>query len=163
VNDNSGNVVAATLVVVDNVGNTQANVTLELLSIPGVMSADLAPITAFELDLVGPFNGQSAVLSSGAGTITYEATSLLAVLNQEPSCTASGAITAETANSLYGLLPAAPSNSFTQSFNVSTAASLIRKQGKLRPPLIPPRARGFEKKSELGVCAARSRRTIMRQ
>jgi hypothetical protein len=139
-NDNDGNVVAATYVVVDNLGNTQANVTQELLAIQGVTSADLAPITAFELDLVGPYNGESAVLSSGAGTITYEATSLLTVLNQEPSCTETPVITAETANSFYGLLPAASSNTFTQSFNVSTAAPMIRKQGKLRPSLIPPRA-----------------------
>ena len=139
-NDNDGNIVGATYDVIDNLGNTQAKVTQDLLAIAGVTSADLAPITAFELDLVGPYNSESAVLSSGAGTITYEAASLLTVLSQEPSCTESSAITAETANSFYGPLPAAPSNTFTQSFNVSTAAPTIRKQGKLRPRLIPPRA-----------------------
>jgi hypothetical protein len=41
-----------------------------LESISGVTSNDLAPIVAFELNLVGPVNGESAVLSSGAGTIT---------------------------------------------------------------------------------------------
>ncbi len=139
-NDDDGNVVAATYVVTDNNGNTQANVTQDLLAIAGVTSADLAPITAFELNLVGPYNGQSVVFSSGAGTITYEATSLLTALNQEPSCTETPDFTAETANSFYGLLPAAPSNRFTQSFDVSTAAAMIRKQGKHFHRLLPPRA-----------------------
>ena len=96
-NDNNSNVVAATYVVIDNLGNTQANMTRDLLSLDGVTSADLAPITAFELNLVGPINGESAVLSSGAGTITYEAVSVLTVLNQEPPCTETGSITEETA------------------------------------------------------------------
>ena len=152
-NDNDGNVVAATYVVIDNNGNTQANVTQDLLNIQGVTSADLAPITAFELNLVGPYNGESAVFSSGAGTITYEATSLLTVLSQEPSCTETPAVTAETANSFYGLLPAAPSNRFTQSFNVSTAAPMIQKQGIPRPRLIPPRPAAAS-----GGSAARARR-----
>jgi hypothetical protein len=132
-NDNDGNVVGATYVVIDNLGNTQANVTQDLLAIAGVTSADLATITAFELNPVGPDNSESAVLSAGAGTITYEATSLLTILSQEPTCTETSAITAETANSFYGLLPAATSNRFTQSFTVSTAAPMIRKQGILAP------------------------------
>ena len=93
----------------------------------------MAPIVAFELNFVGPINGESAVLSSGAGTITYTASSLLTVLNQEPACTESGYITAETANSFYSELLPTSSNTFTQSFNVSAAAPMIRKRGKLRP------------------------------
>jgi len=73
------------------------------------------------------------VLSSGAGTITYAASSVLTVLNKEPACTESGYNTAETANSFYGVLPLTASNAFTQSFNVSTAAPMIRKRGKVRP------------------------------
>ncbi len=138
-NDNNGNVVAATYVVTDNQGNTLANTTVDLLSLAGVTSADLAPITAFELNLVGPINGDSAVLSSGVGTITYQAVSALTVLNQEPPCTETGSITEETANSFYSVLPSAPSNTFTQSFYVSTAQPMIRKQGKPRPGLIIPR------------------------
>ena len=41
-------------------GNTKANVTKTLTSISGVTAADIAPITAFELNLVGPVNGESA-------------------------------------------------------------------------------------------------------
>ena len=49
-------------------------------------------------------------------------------------------LSTETANSFYSVLPATPSNTFTQSFDVSTAAPTIRKQGKPRPGLIMPRA-----------------------
>ena len=132
-NDQNGNVTGATYVVIDNSGSTLANVTQNLLSIAGVTSDFLAPIVAFELNFVGPINGESAVLSSGAGTITYTASSVLTGLNQEPVCTESGYFTAETANSFYSGLPSTSSNTFTQSFNVSTAAPMIRKLGKRRP------------------------------
>ena len=114
--------------------------TQDLLSISGVTSADLAPIIAFELNLVGPDGGESAVLSSGAGTITYEAASALTVLNQEPPCAQSGYYTGENANSFYSPLPAVASTTFTQTFDVSITAPMIRAQGKPRPRLIIPRA-----------------------
>jgi len=136
-NDAHGNVTGATYVVTDDLGNTLANVTQTLTSISGVTSADLAPIIAFELNLVGPINGESAVLSSGAGTIIYAASSVLTVLNQEPSCAESGSITAENDNSVYGVLSSSPSNWFFQPFNV-TGEPMIRKQGKPRPGLIIP-------------------------
>jgi hypothetical protein len=142
-NDDSGNVVAATYGVFDNQGNVLANMTQDLLTAQGgLTSADLAPITAFELDFVGPINGESAVLSSGAGWITYESASPLTVLSQEPPCIESpGAVTGETANSSYSRMPAAvTSNSFVQYFNVSAQATMIRKQGPRRPGLIVPRA-----------------------
>jgi hypothetical protein len=134
-NDSSGNVTGATYVVINSQGQTIANVTKNLLSISGVTSADLAPIVAFELNLVGPVNGESAVLTSGAGTIVYTASSVLTVLNQEPSCTESGYITAETANSFYGPLPPTANNTFTQYFDISGALPMIRKKGKIRPGL----------------------------
>jgi hypothetical protein len=137
-NDATGNVTGATYVVIDNHENTQANVTLSLQSISGVTSAELSPIIAFELNLVGPAQSESAVLSSGAGTITYSATSVLKVLNQEPACAESGYVTAEKANSFYGVLPASPNPTYIQTFNVSTELPMIRKQGKPRPSLIVP-------------------------
>src|SRR5208283_3490543 len=45
-NDNNGNVTGALYVVIDNNGNTLANVTTTLTSISGVNSTDLAPIVA---------------------------------------------------------------------------------------------------------------------
>jgi hypothetical protein len=115
----------------------QAHVTTTLQSITGVTSADLAPIVALELDLVGYDNGHSTVLSSGAGTITYTASSLLTVLSQEPVCTQGDVVTEETANSFYGELSAGPSNTFTQSFSEGAAELMIRKVGKFHR--LPPR------------------------
>ena len=107
-----------------------------LTSLSGVTSADLAPIIAFELNLVGPVNSESAVLSSGEGSIIYEATTPMTALNAEPSCAESGYITAETANSVYGVLNSGPSTEFSQSFNITSGLAMIRKQGKVRPGLI---------------------------
>jgi hypothetical protein len=138
-----GNVTGAVFIVVDNNGNTLANVSKTLTALPNVPAADLAPISAFELNLVGPINGESAVLSSGAGTITYSSSTILTVLNQEPSCTETGSVTAEQANSFYEPLPAAPGNGFIQSFLTLPAnvAPMIRKPGKVRPGLVVPNLR----------------------
>lgn len=143
-NDAGGNITGVVFIVIDNNGNTLADIPTTLTSLPlataspspgPVTSTDLAPISAFELNLVGPINGESAVLSSGAGTILYSASSILTVLNQEPSCTETGSITQETANSFYGFLPAAPGNGLIQSFlsYPSNVMPMIRK------PTIPRR------------------------
>ena len=138
-NDAKGNITGAVYSIVDNNGNSLANVTKTLTSLSGVTAADLAPIVAFELNLVGPVNSESSVLSSGAGSIIYEALEPLTVLNAEPNqCTESGYITAETANSVYGALTSGPSVMFSQSFNIGAEAAMIRKVGKARPGLIYP-------------------------
>ena len=75
-----------------------------------ITSADLAPINSFMLVLVGPVNGEHATLSAGAGTFTYTADRPLKVSGKDPQCTsATKTITTETANSVYGSLPAGPS------------------------------------------------------
>jgi hypothetical protein len=138
-NDAKGNITGAIYSIVDNNGHSLANVTKTLTSLSGVTAADLAPIVAFELNLVGPVNSESSVLSSGAGSIIYEALEPLTVLNAEPDqCTESGYITAETANSIYGALTSGPSVMFSQSFNIGAEAAMIRKVGKIRPGLIYP-------------------------
>jgi hypothetical protein len=138
-NDASGNITGATFVVIDNLGNVKANVTKVLMSLPGVTASDLAPIVTFELDLVGPINGESSVLTSGAGTISYSASNVMTVLSQEPSCTQTTNITAETTNSFYGVMSSTPSKTFTQSFSIIPGGQMIRKQGTPRPGLkIPP-------------------------
>ena len=124
-NDQNGNINGAIYVVVDNQGNTLANPTISLssLTIDGVSppqpvtSADIAPIIAFQLNIVGPDNGLNSYFSSGAGTITYTASTPLTAVTQQPACTAAqGTITEETANSGYGILPSIASCSLTQSF-----------------------------------------------
>jgi hypothetical protein len=132
-NDTAGNITGATYVVVDNLQKTVATKTIVLLSVPGVTAVDLSPIIAFQFNIVSFLNSTSTVLSSGAGTITYTATSPLTVLNSEPACAESGFITAETANTVYGLLPSGASNTLTQTFGESTAAAMIVKKGKVRP------------------------------
>jgi hypothetical protein len=140
-NDSTGNITGATYTIIDNTGKTVGNSTQTLTSLSGITSADIAPIIAFELNLVGPVNGESAVLSSGAGMIIYQSSNNLTVLNSEPSDAESGYITAETANSVYGMLSASPSSMFSQPFNVSsTATPMIRKLGIPRPSLIIPAA-----------------------
>ena len=143
---------SVTFVVVDNHGVKQSSQTLNLLSLqldsslgkpptdpqylPGpVTQQDLAPINACELNLVGPTNGESAVLTSGAGTITYAATDSLTAVNSQPACTsAQGIFTAENANTAYTALPASPSLTFTQSFSVDTSVTkpMTHRVGKPR-------------------------------
>jgi hypothetical protein len=139
-NDTLGNVTSVLFTAVDNNGNFvgQASQTLALL--PNVLTSYLAPISAFELDFVGPINGETAVLSSGAGTITYSSSTILTVLSQEPTCTETTSVTAEQTNSFYGQLPAAPANGFSQSFLSLSAdvAPMIHKHGRRRPGLILP-------------------------
>jgi hypothetical protein len=139
-NDTQGNVTGATFKVVDNNGVTQANVSRTLLSFnfPGFTAADLAPINGFELDLVGPDSGQSAVLTSGQGVISYSATNGLTALNTEPAGDL-GIGTAETANSFYTSLPSSYSDGkFVQMFATSTAKPQVIKKGThtLRKPAL---------------------------
>jgi hypothetical protein len=136
-NDTNNNITGAAYMIISDQGVVTANNTVSLTSIS---AASVAPIIAFELNLVGPVNGESAVLSSGAGTITYRVPGVLSVQNAEPPCAESGFVTAEKANSFYSELSASPSSLFIQSFNVSTERPMIRKEGKTRPSFIVPSA-----------------------
>ena len=122
VNGSGNAVVGAIFTVVDNSGKQVVNWTETLLGkfLNGVTitSAELAPIVAFQLDFVGPVNGESAVLSSGAGTISYSASNVLTASTLLPTG-AVGSPTGEYANTVYGALPASPSAKLTQSFGVS--------------------------------------------
>jgi hypothetical protein len=127
-NDADGNVIGATYIVVDRQNVTQAEVPISLLAI--APTADIAPIIAFEVDLVGPDNRQTTVLSSGAGTITYSASNPLTVASElPPDVEAPNVITAEQANSFYGGLPSGPAGQFTQSFTSSTERPMISRRG----------------------------------
>jgi hypothetical protein len=78
---------------------------------------DIAPIVAFEVDLVGPDDRLQSLLWSGAGTITYKATNELQVLREVPTCAEARSVgTAETANSVYAEMPATTSHTLTQRF-----------------------------------------------
>jgi hypothetical protein len=85
----------------------------------GESASDLSPIVAFQVNLVGPQGGLSTTFTSGAGNITYRATTSLTALSAPPSCCANTGYTQETGNSVYGLLPAASGTSFKQTFSVT--------------------------------------------
>jgi Hemopexin len=135
-NDDPGNVTGVTFTVRNGEGETVAESDMALTDI-GVPAHDLAPIVAFELDFVGPANGESAELFLGAGTITYTARSELTAMASRPPCAESDLNTEETANTVYGLLPPNPATWFQQSFKVAPPGfPAIRREGRMRPPLI---------------------------
>jgi hypothetical protein len=119
-NDSAGNILSATFLAVDTkTGQTQSSGPIQPLGAP-------APISAFEINIVGPATGRQAYLTSGAGTITYEATSQLTVLGSlsglPKNCISSDWTTGESANTIYGGLPAGPylpGNPIKQTFSVA--------------------------------------------
>lgn len=126
-NDSNGNITGVTFVVVDNKGKITKNPPIALTSLTvdrhpsqPITGAELAPIYAFQLNLVGFTNAQITYLTAGAGTITYSAKSPLTVLSKVPACAgAQGTVTLEQANSAYGELTATPSMHITQSFGTT--------------------------------------------
>jgi hypothetical protein len=118
-NDSAGNVTGAIFNCTPG-GQTQA-ITLKNLKLASggpVTTADLAPIVAFELNLVGPGDLKHAHFTSGSGTFTYSATNFMTPLATLPTDVANRATTGETSNSVYSTLPAGPSNNIVQSFSV---------------------------------------------
>jgi hypothetical protein len=78
---------------------------------------DFAPVLAYQLDFVGPIGAKNAVLSSGAGNITYSASNDFEPWPKTPNFVSTTFIpTGETANSIYGVLPNVQAKRFTQSF-----------------------------------------------
>jgi hypothetical protein len=127
--DANQNVNGAVYTIVDKAGKiTTQDLELESLTLAKstgktslITSADLAPINSFMLVLVGPINGEHATLSAGAGTFTYTADRPLKVSGKDPQCTSAPKIsTTETANSVYGSLPAGASQTIKQSFDTGS-------------------------------------------
>ncbi|TVY82825.1 hypothetical protein LSUE1_G003477 [Lachnellula suecica] len=108
-------------------GTAKTNtVTLTSLDVYGtskkVTAAYESPISAFTLNIVGDYDGNDGVFSSGSGTIVYKATQPLTVLTKEPTYTAFQDGTGETANTVYGELPVSNSATITQTWSVSSEA-----------------------------------------
>jgi len=130
-NDANGTITGVTFVIVDHQGKITKSQPIALRSLfvnhhpprhppQPIGAAELAPIHAFQLNLVGRTNAEATYLATGAGTITYSAKSRLTVLSQQPACIAArNVFTMEQANSTYGELPASPSNQITQSFGAA--------------------------------------------
>jgi len=92
-------------------------------SISIIPPTQLGPIVTFQLVIVGPDKSESAVLTSGAGTITFNALNGLTSQIGEPQFVEERAISTETANIFYSTLPSSstPGNPFIQLFKVGSA------------------------------------------
>jgi hypothetical protein len=121
--DATGTITGATFSVTDNHGKSTSSGPQRIQSFQfdgtktPVAAKALAPILAFELNIVGATNGQYSFMESGAGTITYSATGPLTVLDKHPA--GMTAVTVEQANTVYGELDAGPSGQFTQTFGAT--------------------------------------------
>jgi Hemopexin len=141
-NDSNDNVSGVAFSVFDQNGKTTGSKSVTLTSISGVSATDLAPIVAFEMDIVGPGNSESVTFSSGNGTVTYAATNQLTALSSVPSYVDADLVTQETSNASYGTLSGTASAYLQHSFNVNPSQQpLSVRVGKKRPPLRVPQNR----------------------
>jgi hypothetical protein len=117
----------------DNNGNQVGNASTRLSTLSG--GNVQAPIVAFELNIVGPVNGESAVLSSGAGYISYVALepAFSARVGRPTQCTETSDITCETANTIYGPLPSNSNLICKHYFNVNDPKAMVHAEGQPRP------------------------------
>jgi hypothetical protein len=99
-----------------------------------------APIIAFQLVLVGPYDGEAATLAAkGAGTITYKADVALRATTQLPATVGYPTGTAETSNATYGQIAATKSKLLRQSLGVGLSKNfwqLVESEYRLKktPP-----------------------------
>ncbi len=130
----------ATFSMTDPQGHSMGSHFVDLASL--LKPVELAPIAAFELNLVGPGNSESALLSGGGGTFQYAGATALTAVPTAPDYLDVGFIfTAETANVSYGAIAANPSQALSQSVTVNTAMKSVPPvKGRTRPPLKPPGA-----------------------
>ena len=114
--DTEDRVIGATFTVPNGQGQLKSTVMPSNLP-----TENTAAIVAFQLNIVGPFNSESAVLTSGAGTIGYSAANGLVAGTNRPTFAEFGhGRTAETANTFYGTLPSTESHTFSQTFKVGS-------------------------------------------
>jgi hypothetical protein len=142
-NDAHNNVTGVSFEIRDNNGQIVGLHSQALTDISGVSSTDIAPMVAYQVVLVGPGNGESATLSSGAGTIIHQCLQDIAPEAGKPSDSEVTWGTAETANSTYTRLTATPGIYFSQGFGIDTSGSAKMKAApgaKMLPPL-PGRVR----------------------
>jgi len=116
-NSNSGHPYSATIETVNQNPPLQLDGSLPKKLQGPITDADIAPILAFQIVLVGP-DGCAVKLSSGGGTITYKASVPLTAVNAPPSCI-NNVWTGEAANSVYSTILAG-SGTLTQTFWVAT-------------------------------------------
>ena len=149
-NDGTGTVTGANYTVTDQFRNTLGTTTIGIVgntlrtTNKPATAANLAPIAAFQYDIGGDCCGNTATLTSGAGTITYTATNQLSVVNAEPKYTDFDDGTAENANLVFCPLPNIASHVFTQGFAATSSGSMEHRVTRRSHGLPPPddRSRG---------------------
>jgi hypothetical protein len=97
--------------------------TLTTIDKKRVTSAELAPIIAFEFNIVAPPTGASTVFSSGAESITFSASTPRTALGVVPAKAGGvSTVSGETATTAYGLMQADSGTSLTQLFRAYSSA-----------------------------------------
>ena len=147
--DAQQNVSGATFTLTDEnsdvVGQQALTIVGQPLSTTGnpATSADLAPMTAFQLNIGGDYNGSVADLTAANGTITYASSGLLSASDTPPPDVDIDYYTLETANVSFSQLPVAADAAMTQYFALTsevpvlgevTAAARAVKGHPLAPP-----------------------------
>ena len=122
-NDSTGRISGATFVVVDNTGNEIKRLTKHLHDL-GVSNGHIAPIVSFQLNIVGPDNGEDVLFSSGSGTITYtasQATPLFSVGHDDGGQfgVKDNSLTQEISNVVYTPISPRSQMPLLQNFNAS--------------------------------------------
>jgi len=137
--------------------------TVDVLALAQQKKKGLAPLCAFQLDVVGPVNSLQTYLQSGKGTITYSASKpLTAYTDGNHFQSATGVTldtqegTAETANSSYGQLPEGSDTSITQTFaaadiGVFAPGAFIAAAGWASGPVTS--VYGINQAGQLAVCS----------
>jgi len=114
-NDNQGNVTGTTFSITDNTGKV-TSLQMPMPTIPGTNTPALVPIHAFQTNVVGPINWENAAFSSGAGYLTYGASSGALGVEAGYCSNTSYAQTGETSNASYGLVIPTSGTGLAQSF-----------------------------------------------
>jgi hypothetical protein len=164
VEDDKANITGVTFSIFNAKSKRVGHHTRMISSIPDAKDLGVAPIGSFQLVLVGPINGEDATLSSGSGTFTYTSSTPTRPTPLPPPCVAGYSTTGESANSLYGFMPATRDLKFVQSFSVSQPAPNPRHYKKwfagvnIGPPIpLPPEAPAPDKPGKTKT--AKKRRT----
>jgi hypothetical protein len=128
--DANGNVDGTVVTVYDGEGAELGSQTISLLGQPltaggTITEADLAPIVAIQVDIVGWASAAATAFTSGLGTISYHSSTPMTARYWEPTDAGSTHVSAETANSTYGLLAPGPSSRLVQTFGISTGPSAV--------------------------------------
>ena len=163
-NGDSAVISGATYTLFDHAGNPVGTTTITIIgnsllstNHPATL-ANLAPIAAFQFVIGGDYGGALAALTSGAGTVTYNASVGLIAQATQPSFTPGDGQTTENANMLWGWLPwpwsismQNDSQSVVQTFTVPAGGSAVvakpageRLKGHVLPP---PGDRSFSRRA----------------